>query len=104
MHFCVNQKEIDMKHELVLPGSTRQSFIDRWVNGWFSTHQIGPSYRVVIEGLESITQGWHRTIGSTPPAYLTSPGMASDLYKAACQYEGKSQIWLGVRMDQRKVA
>jgi len=77
-----------------MPGSTRQSFIDRWVDGWFSASYAAPSFKEITDCLDGVINGWHRVIGSTPPEYLTTPGLTSELYRACVKFEANRNPWL----------
>jgi len=74
-------------------GTTRQSFIDRWVESWFKTNKNEPSFKQVYEGLNAIVDGWHKVIGSTPPPYFFSSGLASDVYQAAIRSHAIKCPW-----------
>ena len=79
-----------MTQEIVMPGATRESFITGWTEQWFKHNANGPTFAQVVNALDGIVNGWHRVICSTPPEYLTTPGLASDIYRAACVAEANS--------------
>ena len=85
-------KEIEMEKSLiVMPGSTEQSFIDRFVKDWFQNNPNPASYPEICQQLEGMAR-WHRVICSTPPVWL-SKALAVKINKAMVRHEAQTSPW-----------
>lgn len=83
-----------------MPGSTEKSFVEQFVENWFSINAVAPSYREIHREIEGIGR-WHKVIGSTPPRWWNPQRMSILINQACVRREAEMNPWLNmaVRRD-----
>ena len=82
---------MEEKSLIVMPGSTEQSFVDRFVEDWFANNPNPATFAEIATEIEGIAR-WHRVIGSTPMPWLNR-SLARKINKAMVRHEAKASPW-----------